>query len=110
MVRATTLLAGLFAALLASLPVGGCTDYLARRDTLILESGDAVQANIARQVIDPWSREGRQLERTTDGERAQHAVERYRNPQAGAGNPFGAGLPPPPSGVPVVPPAGALAR
>ena len=63
----------------------GCTDYLARRDTMTLESGEAVQANIATHVIDPWPANARRINRDMDGERLQHGIERYRNPQTAAG-------------------------
>ncbi len=58
----------------------GCSEYLERRDTLTLGSGDAVQRNIALQVIDPSPALARQPELYTDGSRTQRALERYRNP------------------------------
>lgn len=71
------------------LPVFGltaCQDpYLARRDTLTIGSGEAVHANIVKQVIDPWPAHAQQIEPKMNGERAQHAMERYRNPGAGSG-------------------------
>lgn len=60
--------------------VGGCQDYLARRDTLTIGSGDAVHTNAAMQVIDPWPTHARVMETVVNGERLQHAMERYRNP------------------------------
>ena len=82
------------------LPAAGCQDpYLARRDTMTLGSGEAVQANIAKQVIDPWPAHAQQIDRDSSGERAQHAIERYRNSASGTG--AGAGSVPPP--VPVGP-------
>lgn len=62
------------------LSASGCSDYLERRDTLALGSGDAVQRNIALQVIDPSPAHARQTEIYIDGSRAQRALERYRNP------------------------------
>lgn len=61
---------------------GACTDYLARRDSLALGAGDAVHTNIATHVIDPWPAAARTVNPSTSGERAAHAVERYRNPQS----------------------------
>lgn len=85
--------------------LAGCQDpYLARRDTLTIASGDAVHANIAKQVIDPWPAHAQQIEPTMNGERAQHAMERYRNPGAGPGAGF---LPPVPVGANNAPPAAA---
>lgn len=81
----------------------GCQDpYLARRDTLTLGSGEAVQANIAKHVIDPWPVHAQQFDRDASGERAQHAVERYRNPSSGPG--AASALPPVPVGPANAPP------
>jgi len=81
-------LGGLVAA--ASLGLGGCSDYLERRDTIWLGAGEAVQTNIITHQIDPWPNHARRIRVASDGERAQRAIERYRNPRAGAG--AGAGL------------------
>jgi len=81
-----------------ALTVAGCTDYLARRDTLILETGDALQHNSAVHVVDPWPRHAQRIERETNGERLQRGIERYRNPAAAEGG--GGGVPI----VPTVPP------
>jgi type IV pilus biogenesis protein CpaD/CtpE len=82
----------------------GCNDYLSRRDTATLESGEAVQANMAIHVIDPSPPASARIVNNTDGERLQRGIERYRNPQAGLGG-FGA-----PAAVPIgasaVPPVG----
>lgn len=85
----------------------GCQDYLARRDTLTLGSGDAVQANIVKQVIDPWPPRSRRVDPYTDGERLAHAIERYRNPGSGQNI---AVLPPVPLGPPNVPSVNAPLR
>lgn len=85
--------------------VSGCTEYLARRDTLLLESGEAVQANIAIQVIDPMPPSAARINRDIDGERLQHAIARYRNPQSTQGGGFGSPGPVP-IGAPVAPPLG----
>lgn len=68
-----------------ALGLGGCSDYLSRRDTLTLETGEAVQANIAKQVIDPWPAHARRVNRDIDGARLQGAIERYRTPPAAGG-------------------------
>lgn len=67
---------------LVGLGTGACTDYLARRDGLALGAGDAVHTNIATHLIDPWPASARNTSPSTNGERAAHAVERYRNPQS----------------------------
>lgn len=94
--------------LLTGLALAACQDpYLARRDTLTVGSGDAVHANIAKQVIDPWPAHAQRIESTMNGERAQHAMERYRNPGAGPG----AGvLPPVPLGASGAPAAAPTLR
>ena len=66
--------------------LGGCSEYLDRRDTIRRSSGEAVQHNIATHVIDPWPKQAFVDPKTTSGERAQRAVERYRNPGAGSGS------------------------
>ena len=57
-------------------------DYLVRRDSLAMGEGDAVRADMTRQVIDPWPAASRVEVLDTSGERLQHAMERYRNPSA----------------------------
>lgn len=84
----------------------GCSSYVVRRDTLSDASGEAVQANLAMQVTDPWPAAASRIDRTTSGERAQRAIERYRNnAQLAPGGPNAAvsGLAagtPPPAGLP----------
>ena len=72
----------------ASVLLAGCqSDGLARRDSLGFGAGDAVAANMATHVIDPWPSASRQLYVATDGERAARAVERYRTgAQVGSGS------------------------
>lgn len=88
----------------ASLGCAACQEtYLARRDTLTLGTGEAVQANAAMHVIDPWPPHAMRVDPDTDGARAQRAIERYRNPVSGPGIGI---LPPIPvgaSGVPSTP-------
>jgi hypothetical protein len=58
--------------------VSGCSEYLDRKDTLLLGAGDAVETNIATHVADPWPAEARSRDFAISGERSQIAVERYR--------------------------------
>ena len=60
---------------LAALLVG-CSDYLDRRDTLSLGSGEAVQTNINAHVIDPWPRVAQNRNLTFSGERMLRAARR----------------------------------
>ncbi len=64
--------------------LGGCSEYLDRRDTLRRNTGEAVQHNIVMHQIDPWPVQAFVVPRTTSGEKTQRAVERYRNPGAGS--------------------------
>jgi hypothetical protein len=59
--------------------VGGCSQiYLDRRDSLALGAGDAIAANQAAQVIDPWPPRSGNTNLVFDGQRMQAAAERYR--------------------------------
>lgn len=73
------------AAVTAALGVSGCTDYLARRDTLTLGTGEAAQSNVAVHVIDPSPPASNRIIYDVNGERLQHGIERYRNPQTSFG-------------------------
>ena len=78
-------LAGRALFLASTLGLAGCSEYLDRRETVLLGAGNAVQTNIVMQQIDPWPRNARNRDGATSGERLQHAMERYRNPRAGTG-------------------------
>ncbi len=59
--------------------LGGCSDlYFARRDPIALSAGDAVAANSALQVVDPWPAHSGNTNIAFNGERMQRAVECYR--------------------------------
>ena len=72
------------------LAAGGCSEYLDRRDGILLGVGEAVGTNVVTHTIDPWPAHARRVEPYTDGERAQRAVERYRSPQTERGGSGGA--------------------
>ena len=69
-------------ALGATALLGACTTnsdmYLDRRDTISFEAGDAVAANKAAQIIDPWPVAAGNRDLSYDGTRMQGAAERYR--------------------------------
>jgi len=69
--------------------LSACSDYLARRDTITLNGGDALKANQVTQMVDPWPRASADKNIAFNGERMQRAVERYRTnrviPPHGAG-------------------------
>jgi hypothetical protein len=59
--------------------LGGCSEnYLDRRDTVTLYSGEAMAANRVTQTIDPWSMASGNRRIAYNGEKAATASERYR--------------------------------
>ncbi|MDE2285802.1 MAG: hypothetical protein KGK33_14420 [Hyphomicrobiales bacterium] len=69
------------AAAIAGAMLAGCSDpglYLDRRDTIALSAGDAIEANKAVQVVDPWPAYSGNTNIAFNGQRMQSAVERYR--------------------------------
>jgi hypothetical protein len=82
------------------LALGACSEYLDRRDTILLGAGDAVQSNIVVHTIDPWPAAARRVFEPTNGDRLVRAVERYRNTQSGA---TGTAAAPPQAGAAAAP-------
>jgi hypothetical protein len=88
--------------------LSGCAEYYYdRRDSVSFHAGDAVAANKAAQVIDPWPRGAADRSIEYNGERMQSAAERYRTnkttPLATSATnaiyqPLGAAAPPPAAG------------
>lgn len=76
----------LFAALLC-LALGGCADSLSRSDFLTEHTGDAVAANKAIHIANPWRRDSFDTSIPADGMRSAATVNRYR---AGADAPAAA--------------------
>jgi hypothetical protein len=69
----------LAAALLAGAMLAGCSDiYFDRRETIALSAGDALMTNRVTHMIDPWPPSSANRHIAYNGERAQAAVERYR--------------------------------
>ena len=64
--------------LAGSLALGGCDDMLARRDGISPESGNAIAANSAMQIIDPWPPVAFDPHAGSDGARLASSMERYR--------------------------------
>jgi hypothetical protein len=65
--------------LLLGVTLGGCSDlYFDRRDTISLASGEAMAANRATQIIDPWPVASGRNNIAYNGEKAAVAAERYR--------------------------------
>ena len=66
-------------ALLLGALLAGCSDiYFDRRETITPAAGNAVAANRAAQMIDPWSPASANKNIAFHGEKMQTAVERYR--------------------------------
>jgi len=64
------------AAMLAML--GGCSEYLDRRDTIALSGGNSVATNAVTQMVDPWPRASANRNIGFDGNKMEGAFERYR--------------------------------
>jgi hypothetical protein len=77
--RSTRLLAACVAAIGVGAGLAGCSDiYLDHRDTVALSGGDAVAANEATQMVDPWPPNSGNNNIAYNGQKMQSAVERYR--------------------------------
>ncbi len=63
-------------ALAASL--GGCAEYLDRRDTISEQGGNAVMSNQVVQMVDPWPRVSSNRDIAFNGQKMESAIERYR--------------------------------
>ena len=65
----------------AAMALAGCLDDASRydlgRDTISLSAGEAVEHNMAVQVIDPWPKTARNTNIPLSGERAVRAARRY---------------------------------
>jgi hypothetical protein len=56
----------------------GCSQYLDRRDTISLNTGNALAADKVTMMVDPWPRWAAERNIAFNGTRMQAAVERYR--------------------------------
>jgi hypothetical protein len=89
-------LAGLAAALAGLVALSGCQDaYIARRDGVTFQAGDAVAANKAIHIIDPWPSSAASARLPASGTQAVSAIERLeaRNAPAAAAGGGAAGSP-----------------
>ena len=64
------------AAMLATL--GGCSEYLDRRDTIALGAGNAVATDKVTHMVDPWPRASANRDIAFNGNKMESAIERYR--------------------------------
>jgi hypothetical protein len=81
--RAVPLIVATAATIGLGIWLGGCTQsqadlYLDRREGVSLSAGDAIAANQATQVVDPWPAYSGDRNLAFNGQRMQSAVERYR--------------------------------
>lgn len=63
---------------LLSAGLTGCSEYTDRRDSISLDAGNAVTANIDTQMVDPWPAVSGDKNIAFNGEKMQSAVQRYR--------------------------------
>src|SRR4029079_19700573 len=53
--------------------LGGCSEYLDRRDTIAKSGGNAVATNMITQMVDPWPRESADRNFAFNGVRMESA-------------------------------------
>jgi hypothetical protein len=58
--------------------LGGCSEYLDRRETIARSGGNAVATDVVTQMVDPWPRDSANRNIAFNGARMETAVERYR--------------------------------
>jgi ABC-type uncharacterized transport system auxiliary subunit len=86
------------AAILSASTLAGCSEILARRETISYQAGDAVAWNRAVHTIDPWPAASANTTIPVSGRRVVNAIETYEN--ANAAKPT---APPPVTLVPLAP-------
>jgi hypothetical protein len=67
--------------------LAGCTDYYDHDDRMTPYSGEAMAANRAAQMVDPWPASSRSPKFGTNGERMQKAITNYKSGAAPAAAP-----------------------
>lgn len=73
-------LAGICVATTLALVVSGCSESVARRDSMSSSFGNALATNTALQTVDPWPTYVENTRIKTDGTKASNAIESYRTP------------------------------
>ena len=77
--RGARLIAAAVAVIGLGISLAGCSDiYTDRRETVALSAGDAIAANEATQMVDPWPPNSGDKNIASNGQKMQSAVERYR--------------------------------
>ena len=64
--------------------LGGCADYVKRRDTITLAAGEAQTWNSVVHTADPWPPYVMNTRIHGDGQRTQAVIQRYSAGPAGA--------------------------
>jgi hypothetical protein len=67
----------LLSVLLPTVMLGGCADYVERRDTITLAAGEAQSWNRVVHTADPWPPYVMNTNIPGDGQRTQAAIQRY---------------------------------
>jgi len=83
MITAPVLFRGFVLALLAGF-LAGCNSWLAHRETISYQAGDAVAWNRAVHTIDPWPAASRDTTIPTSGRRIARAIDVYENGETDA--------------------------
>lgn len=63
---------------IALLSLAGCSEYLARRDSISPYGGDTVEGDKLVQMVDPWPRAAADRNIAYNGVVMEGAIERYR--------------------------------
>jgi len=58
--------------------LGGCSEYIDRRDTIARSGGNAVATDVVTQMVDPWPRDSANRNIAFNGPRMESAFARYR--------------------------------
>jgi hypothetical protein len=80
---------GLLIGLIATLGLGGCADYLERRDTITFSAGEAQAWNKTVHVADPWPAHASNTRIDGDGQRVGRVIQSYSTGAAASPTPQG---------------------
>lgn len=70
---------------LSAISLGGCVDYMERRDTITLSAGEAQAWNRTAHVSDPWPPYVMNTQIPGDGQRTAVVIRRYSTGNGEAG-------------------------
>ncbi len=80
------------AALTMAVALSGCSESVARRDTISPSFGNALASNTALQMVDPWPKYVENTRIRTDGTKASNAIDSYRAPPTDEGTQSNKGM------------------